>query len=65
MTKRAVFNNEGFMTWISEPYMKAALKRGEICEDEEGVLRVIPQPIRELSPLEKRALVLRKERSKR
>ncbi len=66
LTRRAVFDPEGnFMAWVGEDYLASALARGEVVEDDDGVLRVVPQPVRELSPEEKRRLVLAKERAKK
>lgn len=62
MTRRAVFNDQGFMAYVSEEYVEKALARGELKEGEDGVLMLIPQPARTLSPEEKRAWHLAKER---
>lgn len=48
--------------WIAQ----GALERGEIeLTDTPGLVRLIPQPIREMSPEERRAWVLKKERDKK
>lgn len=65
MTRRAVYNEHGFMTFVSESYAEKAIARGELTENEEGVLMLIPQDVRQLTPEEKRALVLAKERKAR
>lgn len=66
MTRRAVFDNNGdFMLWASEDYVAAALRRGELEEDEDGALRLIPKPVRAMTPKEKRNYVLAQERAKK
>ncbi len=54
-----------FMTFVSDDYARKALARGELEQNEEGTLVVVPQPMNEMSPAEKRAYVLAKERKAR
>ena len=49
----------------SEAYVAKALRRGELVRSDEGHLVVVPQPLRELTPDEKRRNVLAKERKNR
>ena len=63
--RRAVYNEQGFMTFVSESYAAKGLERGELKETEEGHLMVVPQGIREQSPEEKRLRHLAKEREAR
>lgn len=56
----------GYMLTVSHEYAAKAVARGEAAMDEEsGCLVVIPQPINELSELEKRRRRLAKERANR
>lgn len=63
--RRAVYNEHGFMAFVTASYADKAIARGELKENEEGVLMVVPQPVRQLTPEEKRALHLAKEREAR
>jgi hypothetical protein len=64
--RRAVFDNDGhFMMYASDDYVEAALRRGELEEDEEGHLMLIPKPIRTMTPQEKRNYERAKERAKK
>lgn len=54
-----------YMMHVSEEYAAKALRRGECARTEEGHLVVIPQPLRTLTPEEKRRHVLARERAKR
>jgi hypothetical protein len=66
VTRRAVFDHNGdFMLWASEDYVLAALRRGELEEDENGALKIIPKPIRVMTPQEKRNYERAKERAKK
>lgn len=49
----------------SDEYVEKALARGELVRSEDDYLVVVPQPIRELTPEEKRRLVLARERAKK
>lgn len=49
----------------SDTYVEKALARGELVRSDDGHLVVVAQPIRELTPDEKRRLVLARERAKR
>lgn len=60
--RRAVYNEQGFMAFVSPDYADKGLKRGELQETEEGHLMVVPQAIREKTPEEKRREHLAKER---
>lgn len=62
-----VFDPAGqYMLTVSHEYADKAVARGEAALDEEsGCLVVIPQPMNELSELEKRKIRLAKERAKR
>lgn len=61
---RPAFDPDGnFLTVVTDEYAVRALNRGEavLCE---GHLVVVPQPIRELTPDEKRRIAQAKERAK-
>lgn len=64
--KRPAFDPEGnFVAVVSDEYRARAIARGECVVSDDGYLVVLPQPIRELTPEEKRRLALAKERAKR
>ena len=64
--RRAVFDGEGqFMLYASDEYIAAGMRRGELEEDDEGAVRIIPKPVRALTPEEKRRQVLARERAKK
>lgn len=65
MARRAVYNEHGFMAFVSETYAEKGLARGELAENEDGVLMVVPQPVKQMTPEEKRAYHLAKEREAR
>lgn len=63
--KRPAFDPDGnFLAFVSSDYAAAAIRRGE-CVLAEGHLVVVPQPIRALTPEEKRRLELARERAKK
>jgi hypothetical protein len=61
----AAVNEDGFMLHVSDEYAARAVARGEAVWNSDGHLQVVPQPIRSLSPEEKRRAVLARERAKR
>ena len=63
--RRAVYNEQGFMAFVTQDYATKGLKRGELTEDEDGNLFVVPQPVKQMTPEEKRAYHLAKERQAR
>ena len=63
---RPAFDPDGnFLALGSDEYEARALARGEAVVAESGRLVVIPQPIRELTPEEKRRIALAKERKRK
>lgn len=60
------FDPDGeFMLAVSDEYAAKAVTRGEAAWSEGGDLITIPQPLRPLTPEEKRRIQLRKERDSR
>jgi hypothetical protein len=63
--RRAVYNEHGFMAFVSQDYAAKGLKRGELQETDDGHLMVVPQPVNKMTPAEARAYHLAKEREAR
>lgn len=65
MTRHAIYNEQGFMLFADDAYVEKAMARGELTQDDDGVYWVVAQPVRQLTPEEKRAWHLAKEREAR
>jgi hypothetical protein len=65
MTRPAFDPDGNFLTLVSSEYEAAAIRRGEAVVTDDGYLVVVPQPIKELTPEEKRRIALAKERQRK